>query len=137
MTEKQNDTLLVDDYNSNESDSDSSSDSSDSDAIEERLRAIVQKRLKKKGDCLKSANVKKIQRVFRQFQEKVKEQSKSNEESKSQSESKVVKKNCQRDPKSQSEEDKKNCQRDQSPEPLFPEDLRYKLIHNRNKAKKE
>ena len=138
MAEKHNNTLLVDDYNSNNSDSDSSSsDSSDSDAIDERLKAIVQKRLKEKGDYLKSAKVKKIQRVFRQFQEKVKEQSKSNEESKSQSESKVVKKNCQRDPKSQSEEDKKYCQRDQSPEPLFPEDLRYKLIHNRNKAKKE
>ena len=71
MAEKHNSTLLVDDYNSNNSDSDSSSsDSSDSDAIDERLKAIVQKRLKEKGDCLKSANVKKIQRVFRQFQEK-------------------------------------------------------------------
>ena len=87
MAEKHNNTLLVDDYNSNNSDSDSSSsDSSDSDAIDERLKAIVQKRLKEKGDYLKSAKVKKIQRVFRQFQEKVKEQARPKEESKSQSE---------------------------------------------------
>ena len=60
MAEKHNSTLLVDDYNSNNSDSDSSSsDSSDSDAIDECLKAIVQKRLKEKGDCLKSVNVKK------------------------------------------------------------------------------
>ena len=120
MAEKHNDTLLVDYYNSNDSDSDSSSsDSSDSDAIDERLKAIVQKRLKEKGDYLKSAKVKKIQRVFRQFQEKVKEQSKSNEESKSQSESKVVKKNCQRDPKSQSEEDKKKLPKRSKPRTPF------------------
>ena len=121
MTERQNDAHSVDDRNSNDSDNDRhNSDSSDSDAIDERLKAIVQKRLKEKGSCLKSANIKKIQR----FLDNSKKRSKSNQGQKKSQQVNQKKK-------------KKKCQRDQSPETLFPEDLRYKLIHNRNKAKKE